>query len=205
MIVVCVRSMWVALEDASTWIVFAGVSAIAFIVLLVLWVRWLRRSNEKAVVEEKEALKPIPRLDFTLFMDNVERAREEMGALELERKALSQALTLLYEAEAKGEINNSAERRLLERYKNGLQDLEEKIARNQALITLYEQMGSPIMQKPSVEKSSKEEEEKATPEPAKTGKVKTGKKETDEKIKAVEKEVLETLKMLEKLEAESQG
>jgi len=203
MIVVCVRSMWVPLEDALTWIVFAGVSVIVLTVLLVLWVRWLRRSNKRATVKEEEAQKPISGLDFTLFIDNVERAREEMGALELERRALRQALTLLNEAEAKGEINNSAERRLLEKYKNGLQDLEEKIARNQALITLYEQMGSSIMQKPSVEKSSKEEEEKATPEPAKTGKVKTGKKETDEKIKAVEKEVLETLKMLEKLEAES--
>ncbi len=202
MIVISIRSMWVALEDALTWTIFAGVSMIA-LVLILLWVRWLRRSNQRGIVEEKEVLKPIPGLDFTLFIDNIERAREEMGALELERKALHQALTLLYEAEAKGEINNSAERRLLEKYKNGLQDLEEKISRNQALITLYEQMGSSIMQKPSVEKSSKEEEEKATPEPAKTGKVKTGKKETDEKIKAVEKEVLETLKMLEKLEAES--
>jgi len=202
MIVVYIGSMWVALEDALTWTIFAGVSVITLAVLLVLWVRWLRRSNQRAIVEEKEALKPIPRLDFTLFIDNIERAKEEMGALELERKALSQALTLLHEAEAKGEINNSAERRLLEKYKNGLQDLEEKIARNQALITLYEQMGLSIMQKPSVEKSSKEEEEKAAPEPAKT-KMKTGRKETDEKIKAVEKEVLETLKMLEKLEAES--
>ena len=201
MIVVCLRSMWVLLEEALTWIMVAGLSFISFVFLLIVWAKRLRKPNKRAIVEEEEAEKPTLGLDFTVLKDSVGRAKKEVGSLELERDMLHHALTRFYEADAKGEISKDEGRRLVEKCKNGIRELEEKIAKNQALIALYEQIESFTMQKPSVVKSSKEgKEEKKPPKPKKAEKEKTGKKEADEKIEAIEKEVLEALKMLEKLE-----
>lgn len=203
MIVVCLRSMWVPLDEALTWIMAAGLSFVAFVVLLVVWAKRLRKTNKSVIVEEEEAEKPNLELDFTVLRDNVERAKKEMLSLELELDMLRHALTRFYEVEAKGDISEDEGRRLVEKYKNGLRELEEKIAMNQALITLYEQIEPSKVQKPSVVRSSKKGKEDKRPKPKKIGKEKTGKEETDEKIEAIEKEVLETLKMLEKLEEES--
>lgn len=204
MIVVCLRGMWVLLEEALTWIMVAGLSFIAFVLLLIVWAKRLRKPNKRAIVEEEEAEKPTLGLDFTVLKDSVERAKKEVGSLELERDMLRHALTRFYDIEAKGEISKDEGRRLVEKCKNRLRELEEKIAGNQTLIALYEHIEAFTMQKPSVVKSSKEvKEEEKPPKPKKTGKEKTGKKEADEKIEAIEKEVLEALKMLEKLEEES--
>jgi len=203
MIVVCLRSTWILLEEALTWIMVAGLSFILFVFLLVVWAKRLRKPNKRVIFEEEEAGKNSLELDFAVLKDNIEKAKEEASSLELERNVLRHALTCFYEAEAKGEMSKDGVRRLVETCENRVQELEENIARNRALITLYEQIETYSAQKPSVVKSSKEEKEEKPPESEKVGKEKTGKKEANERIEAIEKEVLETLKMLEKLEEES--
>jgi len=203
MIVVCLRSTWILLEEALTWIMVAGLSFILFVFLLVVWANRLRKPNKRVIFEEKEAEKDSPELDFAVLKDNIEKAKKEAGSLELERNVLRHTLACFYEAKAKGEMSKDDGRRLVEKCENRVQELEENIARNRALITLYEQIESYSIQKPPVVKSSKEEKEEKPPKSEKVGKEKTGKKEANERIEAIEKEVLETLKMLEKLEEES--
>jgi hypothetical protein len=156
----------------------AGLSFISFVFLLIVWAERLRKPNKRAIVEEEEDEKPTLGIDFTVLKDSVGREKKEVRALELERDMLHHALTRFYEAEAKGEMSKDEGKRLVAKCKNGIRELEEKIAKNQALIALYEQIEAFTMQKPSVVKSSKEgKEEKKPPKPKKAEKEKTGKKQ----------------------------
>jgi len=181
------------LEGALTWIMVAGLSFVAFVALLAFWERKIKGTGRKAIVGEESSP---PKLDFTSLRDQVKKARKELRSLKLEREVLRHAIRRLYEAEIDGEIDEEDGRRLVEKYKNEVREIEENIAKNQVLVTLYDQMEPHIKQEPIVISGSKEREEEGKP----LGLENTEKTETDEKIEAIEKEVLETLKALRELE-----
>jgi len=74
----------------------------------------------------------------TVTEADLQRAREDMKLLSVERDVVSAALTTIYEAEAKGVLTESERNRLLGRYKDDLKRVEEKIAEEQNIIDLYE-------------------------------------------------------------------
>lgn len=74
----------------------------------------------------------------TVTEADLQRAREDLKLLSVERDIVSAALTTIYEAEAKGVLTESERNRILVRYKDDLKRLEEKIAEEQKIIDLYE-------------------------------------------------------------------
>ena len=69
---------------------------------------------------------------------DLQRAREDLKLLSVERDIVSAALTTIYEAEAKGILTENERNQLLGRYKDDLKRLEQKIAEEQKIIDLYE-------------------------------------------------------------------
>lgn len=74
----------------------------------------------------------------TVAEADLQRAREDLKLLSIERDIVSAALTTIYEAEAKGILTENERNQLLGRYKDDLKRFEQKIAGAQKIIDLYE-------------------------------------------------------------------
>jgi hypothetical protein len=61
-------------------------------------------------------------------VDEVEKAREELKALDLQRQIVTAALTSVFEAETRGRISRGSRDSLVETYKTQLKALDEQIA-----------------------------------------------------------------------------
>jgi len=60
--------------------------------------------------------------------DEIQKAREELRALNLQRQITTAAMTSIFEAEAQGKISRTSRDRLVEQYKAQLKTLDEQIA-----------------------------------------------------------------------------
>lgn len=70
--------------------------------------------------------------------EKVEEARRELRVLRMEKELLTAALTKLYEAEAQGRIRREERETLVKKYKERLQELQNKISSAAALVELSE-------------------------------------------------------------------
>jgi chromosome segregation ATPase len=83
---------------------------------------------------------PGPALDVTrsTSVEAVDKARETLKVLRLERQILGTALTTIYESHTKGLITQPERDRLLEKYKVDLSTLDKSIKDNQRIVDLYD-------------------------------------------------------------------
>lgn len=70
--------------------------------------------------------------------EKVEEAKRELRVLRMEKELLTAALTKLYEAEAQGRIGREEREALVKKYKERLQELQDKISNAAAFVELSE-------------------------------------------------------------------
>jgi hypothetical protein len=82
---------------------------------------------------------PIPdSLKKTVTGNDVSRARDRLRLATLERNIIGDALTKIYEAEARGQINETEKNQLLQRYKTDLKRVDGEIDTHKRTVDLYE-------------------------------------------------------------------
>jgi hypothetical protein len=74
----------------------------------------------------------------TTSVEAVEKAREALKVLRLERQIIGSAVTTIYESHSKGGISQAERDRLLEKYKVDLKRLEKEIEENQQVVDLHD-------------------------------------------------------------------
>jgi hypothetical protein len=110
------------------------------VTLIAFW-----KKKEPSHASKPERIIPLPNLTPTTFeprqatsTESVQKARETLKVLKLERQILGSAVTTIYEAHSKGEISEVERDRMLEKYKVDLKRLESGIADNQKIVDLYD-------------------------------------------------------------------
>src|SRR6266566_6097403 len=94
--------------------------------------------EEKTILSEQEAF-PIPEsLKKSVTGNDVSKARDRLRLASLERDIIGDALTKIYEAEVKGQINEPEKNQLLQRYKTDLKRVDEEIDTHKKTVDLYE-------------------------------------------------------------------
>src|SRR5213596_4100623 len=82
---------------------------------------------------------PIPDiLKKTITGTDVSKARDRIRLASLERDIIGDALTKIYEAETRGQINDSEKNQLLQRYKTDLKRVDGEIDTHKRTVDLYE-------------------------------------------------------------------
>jgi hypothetical protein len=94
---------------------------------------------------EPERIIPLPSIPGTSLESTrstseeaVNRARETLKVLKVERQIIGAALTTIYESHTKGLINQAERDRLVEKYKVDLTSLEKSIGENQRIVDLFD-------------------------------------------------------------------
>lgn len=110
-----------------------------FATLLAFW----RKKGTPA--PESERIIPLPSIPGVSLESSrstseeaVNRAREALKVLKVERQIIGTALTTIYESHAKGLINQTERDRLVEKYKVDLASLEKSIGENQRIVDLFD-------------------------------------------------------------------
>src|SRR3989441_2468734 len=112
--------------------------------LLTLILLFGRKKTEQD--ENKDTDAPIKREPFplpdilrkTITSNDVSRSRDRLRLASLERDIIGDALTKIYEAETKGQINDSEKNQLLQRYKTDLKRVDGEIDTHKRTVDLYE-------------------------------------------------------------------
>lgn len=82
---------------------------------------------------------PIPDiLKKTITPGDVSKARDRLRLVNLERDIIGDALTKIYEAETRGQINEAEKNQLLQRYKTDLKRVDGEIDTQKKTVDLYE-------------------------------------------------------------------
>ena len=82
---------------------------------------------------------PVPDiLKKTITSIDVSRSRDRLRLASLERDIIGDALTKIYEAETRGQINDSEKNQLLQRYKTDLKRVDGEIDTYKRTVDLYE-------------------------------------------------------------------
>jgi hypothetical protein len=104
---------------------------------------WKKR--EARTTPEPERIIPLPNLSGpsletppTTSIETVNKAREALKVLKLERQILGSAVTTIYESHSKGVISEVERDRMLEKYKVDLKRLEKGIQENQQIVDLHD-------------------------------------------------------------------
>jgi hypothetical protein len=104
---------------------------------------WRRKESQSA--PERERIIPLPQLSpegpdmrRTTSKEQVDRARETLNVLRLERQIIGSAVATIYESHTKGLISTIERDRLLEKYKTDLGGLEKAIDENRRIVDLYD-------------------------------------------------------------------
>src|SRR5207245_983449 len=112
--------------------------------LLTLILLFGRKKTEQD--ENKDTDAPIKREPFplpdilkkTITSNDVSRSRDRLRLASLERDIIGDALTKIYEAETRGQINDSEKNQLLQRYKTDLKRADGEIDTHKRNVDLYE-------------------------------------------------------------------
>src|SRR5207245_2743193 len=82
---------------------------------------------------------PIPEiLSKTITSNDISRSRDRLRLASLERDIIGDALTKIYEAETRGQINDSEKNQLLQRYKTDLKRVDGEIDTHKRTVDLYD-------------------------------------------------------------------
>jgi len=111
--------------------------------LLTLIILFGRKKTEQ---ENTTPIEPIQREPFsvpdilkkTITSTDVSRSRDRLRLASLERDIIGDALTKIYEAETRGQINDSEKNQLLQRYKTDLKRVDNEIDTHKKTVDLYE-------------------------------------------------------------------
>jgi len=96
-------------------------------------------TDNGTVADSKKEAFPIPDiLEKTITGNDVSKARDRLRLASLERDIIGEALTKIYEAEAKGQINEPEKNQLLQRYKTDLKRVDEEIDTHKKTVDLYD-------------------------------------------------------------------
>src|SRR6266704_2053103 len=111
--------------------------------LLTLILLFGRKKTEQTNTNIAEPIKkepfPIPEiLKKTITSNDVSRSRDRLRLASLERDIIGDALTKIYEAETRGQINDSEKNQLLQRYKTDLKRVDGEIDTHKRTVDLYE-------------------------------------------------------------------
>lgn len=103
---------------------------------------WKKKGSQPP---EPERIIPLPNLPTSTLerprstsLEGVNRARETLKVLKLERQILGSAVTTIYESQTKGIISEAERDSLLEKYKVDLKRLEKAINENQEVVDLFD-------------------------------------------------------------------
>jgi len=89
--------------------------------------------------ESKTEAFPVPdSLKKSITATDVSKARDRLRLVSLERDIIGDALTKIYEAETKGQINESEKNQLLQRYKTDLKRVDGEIDTQKKTVDLYD-------------------------------------------------------------------
>jgi hypothetical protein len=111
--------------------------------LLTLILLFGRKKTEQENTNTPERIKqepfPVPDiLKKTITSTDVSRSRDRLRLASLERDIIGDALTKIYEAETRGQINDSEKNQLLQRYKTDLKRVDSEIDTHKKTVDLYE-------------------------------------------------------------------
>ncbi len=112
--------------------------------ILLLELALLLFGRKKPPQEEKPtttSIEPFPVPDImkkTVTESDVSKARERLRVTSLERDIVGDALTKIYEAEAKGQITEAERNQLAQRYKVDLKRVDGEIDTHKKLVDLHE-------------------------------------------------------------------
>jgi len=94
--------------------------------------------NGTVADSETEAFPVSDTLRKTISGNDVSNARDRLRLASLERDIIGDALTKIYEAEAKGQINEPEKNQLLQRYKTDLKRVDGEIDTHKKTVDLYD-------------------------------------------------------------------
>ena len=98
----------------------------------------IEEGEPQAPAAEREPF-PIPdSLRKTVNSTDVSRARDRLRLANLERDIIGDALTKIYEAESKGQINEGEKNQLLQRYKTDLKRVDSEIDTHKKTVDLFD-------------------------------------------------------------------
>ena len=111
--------------------------------LLTLILLFGRKKTEQENTNTSEPIKqepfPVPDiLKKTITSTDVSRSRDRLRLASLERDIIGDALTKIYEAETRGQINDSEKNQLLQRYKTDLKRVDSEIDTHKKTVDLYD-------------------------------------------------------------------
>ncbi len=111
---------------------------VSLVTLIAFWKKKEPRTAPERIIPLPNLAPSTLEAPRTTTLENVNRAREALKVLKLERQILGSAVTTIYESQTKGVITEAERDRLLEKYKVDLKRLEKDIGENQQLVDLYD-------------------------------------------------------------------
>jgi hypothetical protein len=111
------------------------------VTLILLFGRKKTEQEENKTAPERinGELFPVPDiLKKTITSTDVSKSRDRLRLASLERDIIGDALTKIYEAETRGQINDSEKNQLLQRYKTDLKRVDSEIDTHKRTVDLYE-------------------------------------------------------------------
>src|SRR5437016_11782777 len=118
-----------------------NVTSFTIVILLLLFGRKRTDPIEDTNKDEPINREPFPVPDIlkkTITSTDVSRSRDRLRLASLERDIIGDALTKIYEAETRGQINDSEKNQLLQRYKTDLKRVDGEIDTHKRTVDLYE-------------------------------------------------------------------
>ncbi len=109
--------------------------------ILTLVILLFGRKKTPAEEPPSESLEPFPIPDVmkkTITSFDVDKARDHLRIASLERDIIGSALTTIYEAEAKGQLNETERNHLAQRYKGDLKRVDGEIDTYKKVVDLHE-------------------------------------------------------------------
>ncbi len=100
-----------------------------------------KKPPEEQVAAPTTSLEPFPIPDTirkTITESDIAKARNRLRVANLERDIIGDALTKIYEAEAKGTINEPEKNQMIQPYKNDLKRVDAEIDTYKKTVDLYE-------------------------------------------------------------------
>jgi len=106
--------------------------------LILLFGRKKPAPVEESPAKSAEAFPTPEILKKTVTVNDVGKARDRLRLASLERDIIGNALTTIYEAEAKGQLSETERNQLTQRYKNDLKRVNGEIDTNKKVVNLHE-------------------------------------------------------------------
>lgn len=229
----------------DNWLLILTTAIVAVVAVIVFFATGKRNIFEDLLekVQTREAVKetvekkvstPVTRIESSSIIEDVERIKNELRAMDVEKEIVGYALTRLYEAETEGKIAEKDRTQLLEKYKDEMQHLDKEIEKKQMIVKLHDleetkaslvemlhskldeinrniedikvslgissvettqAKAQPPQQAETTPAKAKKEEEKPAPKAR-------AKSKAEERIEAIQEEVLKVLERLEQIETE---